>query len=453
MTASFAFLDFCHEVLHNILSETEPADLAQLAQTCKSLRNYIYPNPLLWQHVYLKHFDEPSQEIVDANGRSTFWQYELQAYAKLQKTLQSQRREIKEEALVPCAQTITSLIKTAVPSHAVPSRNRTFLATHFEDQANIDTLLFSSSLYEYCGSTANRPAKTTPARQLSAKLHCLFGTSQDIIDKKDGEIAHPWARSRVYDLRRYNDGNQWGPFMDDGSFDTDWEKVECIMVVLGHSIDAFRHRCAAGLCGFNNIWDEPFGGVTPKSFVSPARAASLGKYAPASPMSTSPRYADDDIHTLLDSIFPPATSPAAESAKLIPQPSPSLESQDPYGVTGTWNRVVAFLDYTDFYNFNFSDRNPDPEADPRIMYIDPDIERGPITTQEAVRFISIKWRVVKIEAPGEDDGQDLPVVKFKGFSRSMHSAWDPNANSKIIGSVRMTKEGEVRWTTLSIFHG
>ena len=46
-----------------------------------------------------------------------------------------------------------------------------------------------------------------------------------------------------------------------------------------------------------------------------------------------------------------------------------------------------------------------------------------------------------------------PIVHFKGMSRSMHSQWDPNANSSIRGTVRMTKEGEVRWTSISVYQG
>lgn len=42
--------------------------------------------------------------------------------------------------------------------------------------------------------------------------------------------------------------------------------------------------------------------------------------------------------------------------------------------------------------------------------------------------------MTKIEPPGPNDGQELPVVYFEGVSKSMHSSWDPNANSGIRGS-------------------
>jgi hypothetical protein len=79
--------------------------------------------------------------------------------------------------------------------------------------------------------------------------------------------------------------------------------------------------------------------------------------------------------------------------------------------------------------------------------------REPITTAEATRLITMKISVSGIEEPGDEDGKDLPVVHFTGMSRSMHASWDPNANSKLTGTVRLTPNGDVRWTTLSIFHG
>ena len=42
-------------------------------------------------------------------------------------------------------------------------------------------------------------------------------------------------------------------------------------------------------------------------------------------------------------------------------------------------------------------------------------------------------RAARIEAPGPEDGQALPVVHFIGTAQSMSGAWDPNANSVIRG--------------------
>ncbi|KAF3205950.1 hypothetical protein TWF679_009129 [Orbilia oligospora] len=105
-----------------------------------------------------------------------------------------------------------------------------------------------------------------------------------------------------------------------------------------------------------------------------------------------------------------------------------LDLRDPYGATGTWLRVVCFLAPAD---------GPRP----------------PIDIREAIRFIKLGITVTKIEPPGPGDGQALPVVHFKGASRLMHAFWDPNANSELTGTVRLTTEGEIRWTSFSIFQG
>ena len=276
------------------------------------------------------------------------------------------------------------------------------------------------------------PADSLKARQLSAKMHVLYGVpykdapclSKDSprynlrSECRNLKAMHPFARSLVYDLRRYNEANLWGPFMDDYSQDADWEKLEALMVLLDYSLkdyaDAFEYDKTV-----IPRWDVPFAGASPHSFVSPS--------------FTIPR-----------------------------EPRLPLEAQDPYNITGTWRRIVCFLDYNDLYDFNF--RSPIPDDQPR----------QPLDRDEAFRLINMQLEIAKIRPPGEDDGQGLPVVEFKGMSAAVRPSWDPHANAKIRGKhsplpapiafflttdcsvkglVRLTPEGEVRWTSWSIFHG
>ncbi|KAL1638215.1 hypothetical protein SLS56_000023 [Neofusicoccum ribis] len=245
---------------------------------------------------------------------------------------------------------------------------------------------------------------------MSAKLHVLHGVPAES-SKRGANPIHSYARSRVYDLRRYTDDTFWGPFMDDGSQRVDWENLESIMIVLSYSIQRFCERTYGR---FRQIWDVPFSGISTNSF-----------------RSKPPFRFDDDEDS--DSgiweamhIITPATSKSTHNFQrvdsLLNSSGSSLEDQDPYGVTGTWARIVCFLDYTDLYQFNF-------EGPP----VEDDQPREPIATQEAIRFITLNLRVRRIEPPGPGDGQELPVVHFTGTSRSMHASWDPNANSKIRG--------------------
>ncbi|KAK6541341.1 hypothetical protein TWF694_007155 [Orbilia ellipsospora] len=324
----------------------------------------------------------------------TNWEKRLHNAVWLEKILESDSPEAKLNDYQRVVNMITALLQVKNPDD---SSNLVLLTDFFDgNKVNIDTLLCRSSLFEEAGDDVTHiPANTEFERQLAARLHCYYGVPVDPRGKK-GKPTHPWARSRVYDLRNYDANTMWGPFRADGSGRADWEKMEAIMIVLAYNMNVLVEEADVS---FGAIWAVKFRGAMPYS----------GPYTK---------------HPLLDQV------------------SPSLEARDPYGVTGTWLRVVCFLDYHDFYAFNFSSNLP-PEGE----------HRPPIDTREAIRFIKLGIQVTKIEPPGPDDGQDLPVVHFKGVARLIHAFWDPNANSQLIGSVRLTREGEIRWTSFSIFQG
>lgn len=56
----------------------------------------------------------------------------------------------------------------------------------------------------------------------------------------------------------------------------------------------------------------------------------------------------------------------------------------------------------------------------------------------------VKIRVTRIEPPGPEDGQALPVVHFEGFSKSLDSSLDENANSGLTGEVSAKGTGSFR---------
>ncbi|KAL6717813.1 hypothetical protein ACLMJK_003898 [Lecanora helva] len=257
--------------------------------------------------------------------------------------------------------------------------------------------------------TMSNDAISTSSRQLSAKLHCLYGVSIDSVRKdttgssryslrSDTSPIHPYARSLVYDLRQHEDSTMWGPFLADGSQHIDWEKMEALMIILDHNVKLSpeTHYIPETMIRAPN---QPFVGASPKSFVSPASSIPM-------------------------------------------EPALPIELQDPYNITGTWIRLVCFLDYSDLYRFNFEN---DVQADNE--------PRPPIDIEEAIRLITMTLRVTKIEPPGEDDGQALPIVHFEGKAASIRPQFDHNTNSKTRGSVRLTRHGDVRWTTFTIFHG
>ncbi|KAL9078017.1 MAG: hypothetical protein Q9157_003048 [Trypethelium eluteriae] len=279
------------------------------------------------------------------------------------------------------------------PWNSSPSRNVSLLAQYFcpDRQDNIDNLLCGSSLFQKCGTPAMKPYSTDRECQSAARLHVLYGVPLDLAGKK--HATHPFARSRVYDLRYYTEKTRWGPFTPDGTMNIDWENLEATLILLGYNFHVFRERTNGAI---SDMWNRPFAGI------------------------------------------------ALDAWPIVKEPDPPVE--DPYGCHGTWMRVVCFLDYTDLYAFNFSDQSAihkDPREHPRDA----------LDSEEAIRLITCKLRVTSIERPEPEDGQGLPLVRFQGDSHSMHSGWDPNARSRLKGHVRLMKDGQIRWTSWSIFHG
>jgi hypothetical protein len=273
----------------------------------------------------------------------------------------------------------------------------------FEDDTNKSAFLWRSSLFRNACQpiVAKFPEATPEEAQLSARLAVYYGTSLE--SGVEGLEVHPYARSRVYDLRKYNDENGWGPFKDASKGIVDWERVLAIMVDLGYNLrwvilalreiaaenielnSEQRHLIQRSDGTINAHPIQPFDGIAPYSFRS-------------SPLHRTPIESRTDF-----------------------------DDQDPYGVTGTWMRLVCFLDWMNLQAFNFGSADiPDNE------------EREPCRDHEAIRMIVLKLRVTRIAAPDEDDHPDFPVIHFQGTSRSMHMAFDPNTNSRIRGRIRGT---------------
>lgn len=179
------------------------------------------------------------------------------------------------------------------PDGENPSRNVEKLRELFSDDDTVETIMQQSSLFKRIKDVGNhsqyQPHHGSDERhQQSAKLHVLYGKPILKSGRLRSDRTYPFACSKVYDLREYTQQTRWGPFRDDDTDRVDWEKLEAICIVLRKNLA----RSVARSDIFSNIWDTPFGGSFPKSFI---------------PKSIGETY--------------------------------DLDANDPYGVSGSWYRV------------------------------------------------------------------------------------------------------------------
>ncbi|KAK8163200.1 hypothetical protein BC567DRAFT_232959 [Phyllosticta citribraziliensis] len=411
-------LDLSHEILHLIFSYTEADDLAHLSETCRSLHQFITGDDILWKEVHLGVFDDPKEQSVTVSS----WQDELSRMWKLHKILSSRDAQVKARDLEFMATAIIQLLETSSPEPE--SKTRSWLRHHFENGLNYHSLLCESALFRDSDFFRDMPTRSLSARakfdQLSAKLLVLHGVYCECKEHGYCETAgfphlDAYARSRVYDLRQWHEGNSWGPFMDDSSKRVDWVKMSCIMMVL---LSQQRRYCKSLGSSHLPIWHLPFAGAVPNTYVD-----LDGGIAPAQILPE-----------------PKSSHPAA---RMLKEPELSLDELDPYGITGTWFRIVNFLDYSDLYQFNLISRNrPNSESLP------------PLAKTDATRFLVVRLHVTKIEPVTRDGKKQLPVVYFEGDSR-IHEDFDaiPGFYSTTRGHVRENPEGEIWWSLLSVFNG
>ncbi|KAI0176076.1 hypothetical protein GGR52DRAFT_539341 [Hypoxylon sp. FL1284] len=448
------------EILQHVLGYVEPSDLAWIPRICRTLYHTVKGNNSLFRVVYLNNFDAPPDKS------SIHWEQAVKDIVRLQVICNRDRSQDKKHELPFVYETVKTLLRNAATdtervratTHPA-SRNADLLSAIFKSETNQSAFLCRSQLYGLArgeirtscddngdGSEGgSRPSllqrlRPRPEQQQSAHLHCLYGVPllhaqpESPQRTRRGRMG-PFACAKVYDLRQYTDSTKWGPFADDDTDRVDWEKVEAIMLVIGANL---RRLGLNRLPVCRIFWEMPFAGTWPQCYkalpvVPSARDEQLQQQGPEGSTSSSTAAANE------------YQDPEQQERQRQQQ---SLEERDPYGITGTWLRVVCFLDYSDFFNFNFggaADQQPAPH-----------VPRRPIDVGEATRLILMKIRVTRVEPPGPDDGQALPVCHFEGISRSLDDSYDENANSDLRGmrgSVRLTREGEVRWTTFSVFNG
>jgi hypothetical protein len=113
-------------------------------------------------------------------------------------------------------------MQTATPKHNGESLNVKLLTDLFEDKSNQEAFFMHSTIFgrarrdSLASSAPPTPFLSSEERQMSAKLHTLYGVPIDLPRRSRFHCVYPFACSVVYDLRNYTERNFWGPYKNDG---------------------------------------------------------------------------------------------------------------------------------------------------------------------------------------------------------------------------------------------
>ncbi|PBK77144.1 hypothetical protein ARMSODRAFT_949034 [Armillaria solidipes] len=272
------------EIIQHILAFCHPLDVSALSRTCRAAYDVVYsPNDqYLWRELIIHHFDDPRKSLRCTTSSIPLrydWKMELQR-RMMSSSIVLNARGISDDQLRFALETFISIIDDASPMsqiQAVPSNGLRWLACLLHQ---------SQILYR-------QPPQEL--KQLVARLSVYFLFS-DADEDEEYAFISPGQRTEsrcfAYDLRNYNMGNDWGPYLRDGS--VNWLHVQHLMTVIW-----------ANLADLPERWKN----VRPSVGLEATRAFS----------------------------------------------APDIASQrDWAGVEGTWRRYVCFMDYRDLFSFNFS---------------------------------------------------------------------------------------------------
>ncbi|KAF9046302.1 hypothetical protein BJ165DRAFT_1142096 [Panaeolus papilionaceus] len=230
--------DLPTELVEEILVICDPIDVAQVAQTCTTLRSVIYlsKDSKLWRALYLSQPLDDPRNCVSQDGcpkpQPIPWRMELQRVVRARSIIENPNLLRKGE-LESILQTLLSLV-CYVPAWSATtpsddhregngasdiSNNLLWVAAQLGHEGFLDTLEALEDL-------------TFAEKQMLARLHCYYGLTKNDVTNP----AHAKSRAYVYNMRHYRPETEYGPFMLNGT--VNWVHMQAIHhVVSMHVVD------------------------------------------------------------------------------------------------------------------------------------------------------------------------------------------------------------------------
>ncbi|KAG8745702.1 hypothetical protein FRC10_007182 [Ceratobasidium sp. 414] len=422
-------LDLPPEVLVLIVCKLSPVALSRFSQSCRALHDCVNSlGDFLWRDLFLAFWDDPADAdyaamalrapefcVLDgkrdgkgkdpcassgsSSSSATFqWRDQVQQRTQTEKFLdrfgQSYDASSDKMSLrrFSSLATLLSVLATTPPASATRTRSR--------DLAWVDKMLSPARFTpEYFAKhffhDSDVLQQLTTDRQLTAQLqvHFLTLSTQDAIPTERLELARLNARAYVYNIRNYRSERWHGPFVMDeaGAMQPNWVHLAaCQWVILAN----LRQRRDL------------------------LRRQQIGEGYPVPPLGAEAAWGG-----------------GAKAMVVGRKANPSRLTKDGVddwaGVEGVWRRIVCFMDYRDFHEYNYHGQRTSGGLDTSVFKHK--------MFNEATRVITMALRVTRSET-GDPPFEHRPRLHFAGFSVA-----NDTMISAVHGFVCMTPSGYVRW--------
>ncbi|KAF8588431.1 hypothetical protein K439DRAFT_1537923 [Ramaria rubella] len=215
------------EINERILTMSDPAAVAAMAQSCSFFRNLIH-RPVdqhLWRSLFLDRFDDPrtTYALYGHDWNHYPWPSELQRRirSEILLTRRNGLESIPSDDKNMVLKTLTDAIYHSPPPYSLTTSSR--------DIDWVTRLIGSGEIFKASGRT--------DTMELLAQLHVYYGLTREEKQMPGAQVMRTASRCFVYDLRKYNEDNQWGPFLENQGGRVSWVHIDHIINVISMNLE------------------------------------------------------------------------------------------------------------------------------------------------------------------------------------------------------------------------
>jgi hypothetical protein len=233
MHGSPAVLKVPTEISERILTMTDPSAVAAVSQSCSFFRDLIhrpkYQN--LWRALFLARFDDPRPTFTIQRGESKKYQYPWSSELKRRfrsETLMTRWpfASLSQEHQAFALQTLTDVI-CSLPS---PDTSE-----HSQDLDWAAQLITASGVLKV--------PRTGHNAELITQLHVFWGLLDEERCMPTMWPVRTAARLFVYDVRKHNEGNGWGPYLPNRPGKVSWVHIDHIFNAISMNLEEIIELC------------------------------------------------------------------------------------------------------------------------------------------------------------------------------------------------------------------
>ncbi|KAF8707835.1 hypothetical protein RHS03_03862, partial [Rhizoctonia solani] len=427
-TQSIKLLDLPPDVLNIIIWKLSPVTVSTFSRSCRALHSYIKGlGDLLWRDLFISIWDDPRlaneaimairtpwfcispladadldedqrlqfyipDELLDENGRPPTrfrWRDQVERRISAQMFLSKLGlSSCATEERIPARRyrairTILSILETTPPASIefTRSRNVAWLTKLLHPSSFSTEFLMRHFLHD---PDIEQPSSED--RQLTAELQVCFFNAEHKLPSELAQKSRLNARAYVYNIQNYRQEGWHGPWrMTERGMEPNWVHLAACQRVIIENL---------------------------------AQRRIIGHNYPIPP--TGPQ-----------AVWGGSSKAAAVALKNNPSRINEKGINDWAGVEGVWRRLVCFMDYRDFHEYNVHSRRPNGGLDTSVFKHK--------LFNEATRIITMTLKLTKAE-PADPPFEDRPILHFNGFSVA-----NDTMISGVHGFVCMTSNGYVRW--------